>query len=187
MIPRPFFISQQKFFIMQTQMNLKTTTPPNHIPFSVWEMYIQTMNFPIRETKIECSFYFRIYPKHGVIDINPFFLIQGSFTGQIVDHIQSRTGKHFPDLGQNEFEAITVNNQTFVIVNRHLLMDSIMKHRVTNLNTYLKPKIFRFASALFWLSGGGHQTKTMTDTEQNEIIQQLSIHLENRIIKSLDV
>lgn len=154
--------------------------------FSVWEMYIQTMNFPIRETEIDLSFYFRTYPHQGVIDMNPFFLIQGSFSGHIVDHIQARTGKHFPELGQSEFEPITINGQTFVCVNRHLLMDAIMSKKITDMGEYLRPRIFRFAHNLFFLNKGHKQIK-VDEKHQFEIIQQLAKHLEVRIIKGLDV
>ena len=164
-----------------------TIFPTNAIPnFSTWNAYIKTMNFELTETEIQLKFYFREYPGTGVIDMNPFFLIQGSFSSHIVDHIQRRTGKHFPDIGQNIFEAITIHGNTFAIVNRHLLMDAIMNKRVNDLDEYLKNDIFKMIRDIFFVQRMDKKIKLDLD-QQFQIISIMAESIIPKITKTLDI
>lgn len=154
------------------------------MPLDVWQCYIKTMNFPVREWNMSFLFNFKTYPNMGLVDLDPVFLVAGSFQHQIVDHIQKKTGKHFPKIGNNIFESININGDWFVIVNRHLLMNAVMDHRVSDLNDVFKTDVWLFANKILTSLG---VRPTMEPELQLEIVEQMAKAITPQISKRIDI
>lgn len=165
-------------------MTAKTIYPPKaqHMPFDIWKSYIQTINLKINSTQIKTSLVLKTIP--GVVDLNPVWIIQGSFKSELVDHIQKETGIRYPQLGNLIFDSLHVNGKWFVVINRHLLMDAIMDQKIKSLSDFLKLDVYLFVRTI--LSNKISQY-TINPTRKIKDLYEISDQILSQIIKTLDV